>query len=213
MFLAFFCLTIVYYITSGLSEPVQVRPKYAKTRQPRWRERGSTRRIPASPLRHRRTKMRLHSSQRKRTGPSCWPKGRMSPAVLETCRLLSKRRRSRRSWSQRIADGRKRRRKCALSLTGPLRYRAVLHRTVLPAPVPVPVPATGPGYPVDAAAHGGNVFDDGDDERPSTSTHIPKCMRACERPFSTVVNWPPHSTGPGCPTAMRFTCCQLQHGT
>ena len=35
-------------------------------------------------------------------------------------------------------------------------------------------------------AHEGNVFDDGDDERPSTSAHTPKCMRVSLR--KTVLN-------------------------
>ncbi|KAG0717363.1 hypothetical protein GWK47_054618 [Chionoecetes opilio] len=155
--------------------------------------------------------MRLHSSQRKGTGPSCLAQREDEPRGSPGSRdipLLSKRRRSRRSWSQRIAGGAEAEAKESLELD-----RSVgLSGSSSAGSSSDSSASAQQSYPAVAARTTKGTSSHGDDERPSTSAHFPKRMRASVR--KSVLNSELAAAldrTQRCPTAMRFTCCQLQH--
>ncbi|KAG0720603.1 hypothetical protein GWK47_006653 [Chionoecetes opilio] len=138
--------------------------------------------------------MRLHSSQRKRTGPfPCWPKGGRPAVSLGSRDMSLPCQREEGQGEVGVNEspaGGKRRRKCALSLTVRL-LGAVL-------PTPVPVPATV--LPAVAARHTKGTSSTMATTRGPKRRHILRsaCGRGVRSPSSTV-NWPPRSTGPRCP--------------
>ncbi|KAG0725692.1 hypothetical protein GWK47_004580 [Chionoecetes opilio] len=135
--------------------------------------------IPASPLRHR-AQDPLHSSQRKEPVLPAGPK-EDSPAVLsvlENVPCCKREEGQGEVWSQRIRRRAEAEAKVCLELTGPVVLSGSSSGAVLPTPVPVPATVL-PGRC--GAHHEGDVLNDGDDERPSTSAHTPKRMRASVR--------------------------------
>ncbi|KAG0713735.1 hypothetical protein GWK47_015562 [Chionoecetes opilio] len=150
------------------------------------------------------------ATQRTRTGPSCWPKGGRAPRFSLGSRrnvpLLSTRRRSRRSWSHRIAEGGSGGESAAWQLDRSVVLSGSLSAGSFPTPC-----QSGNSLPGRCGAHTeGNVFTDGDDERPlKRLAHTPKRMRASVAKVRPQLELAARSTGPRCPLQCGSTCCQL----
>ncbi|KAG0704874.1 hypothetical protein GWK47_024619 [Chionoecetes opilio] len=124
--------------------------------------------------------MRLHSSQRKRTGPSCWPKGRTSPAVLsvlETCPFAVKEKKVKEkleSTNRRRAEAEA---KVCLELDRSVVLSAVLPRQFFR----LQCQCRQQSYPAVAARTRRERLQRWRRREASTSAHTPKRMRASVR--------------------------------